>query len=92
MDLAASRKFPGRLYHVNDSGDAGTFDIPDGRENAQSVCVAGFDPRDTEALSLGPCPGTTLFVPLPGRYGDNDRRRKSLRSQLWMRNENFQPK
>jgi len=77
--VAASRKFPGRLYHINDSGDTGRFYITrlDGKET-RPINVAGFDPVDAEALSLGPCPGgggSCLFL---GDIGDNDRNRKSI--------------
>jgi len=78
--MAASSQFAGRLYHINDSGDAGQFYITrsDGSD-AQAVRVAGFAPEDTEALSLGPCPQQTrnscLYI---GDIGDNDSRRKSI--------------
>jgi hypothetical protein len=78
--VAASREFPGRLYHINDSGDTGRFYITDMQgKNTQAVSVAGWNPQDTEALSLGPCPGggktSCLYL---GDIGDNDRSRKSI--------------
>ena len=91
--MAASRKFPGRLYHVNDSGDAGTFYITgmDGKV-VQSVGVAGFEPRDTEALSLGPCPGDShsscLYL---GDIGDNNRRRNIIEIAVVEEKQSFQP-
>src|SRR5262249_11685652 len=56
--VAVSRKFGGRLYHINDSGDKGRFYITsiEGKDT-HAVDVAGFDPVDMEALSLGSCPG-----------------------------------
>jgi hypothetical protein len=78
--MAASRQFPGRLYHINDSGDAGQFYITrlDGSD-PQAVRIAGFDPEDTEALSLGPCPqqspNSCIYI---GDIGDNDSRRNSI--------------
>jgi len=78
--MAASRQFPGRLYHINDSGDVGQFYITrmDGSD-LRAVRVAGFDPKDTEAMSLGPCPQDThsscLYL---GDIGDNDSRRNSI--------------
>jgi hypothetical protein len=78
--IVASRQYPDRLYHINDSGDAGRFFVShlDGRV-LQSITVAGFRPRDTEALSLGPCPGparrSCLYV---GDIGDNRGRRKTI--------------
>ena len=78
--LAASRQFPGRLYHINDSGETGKFFITgmDGKDT-RSVRINDFDPEDTEALSLGPCPGkdsiSCLYI---GDIGDNDVKRKSI--------------
>jgi hypothetical protein len=78
--IAASRTFPGRLYHINDSGDAGRFYISgmDGG-GIQVVRITGFRPTDTEALSLGPCPvraqHSCLYV---GDIGDNSRRRRTI--------------
>ena len=61
--LAASRDYPDRLYHINDSGDAGRFYLSrfDGT-GLQTVPIAAFKPSDVEALSLGPCPGTDRGV------------------------------
>lgn len=78
--LAASREYPDRLYHINDSGDAGRFFMSrlDG-SGLQTVPIAGFKPSDIEALSLGPCPGQTrrscIYV---GDIGDNRGRRKTV--------------
>ena len=78
--LAASRQFPERLYHINDSGETGKFFITgmDGKDT-RSVRINDFDPEDTEALSLGPCPGkdsiSCLYI---GDIGDNDVKRKSI--------------
>src|SRR6185503_15005700 len=54
--LAVSRKFPDRLYHVNDSGDTGRFFLTDlsGR-HLRIVNVKGFAPLDAEDLAIGPC-------------------------------------
>ena len=89
--VAASRRFPGRLYHVNDSGDTGRFFITDMEgKNTRAVTVAGFAPHDTEALSLGPCPGTPsgscLFL---GDIGDNDTGRKSIEIAVVDESRNF---
>jgi hypothetical protein len=78
--IAASRQYADRLYHINDSGDAGRFYVTriDG-SNLQAVGVAGFRPSDTEAMSLGPCPGSPkrscVYI---GDIGDNRRRRKAI--------------
>lgn len=78
--IAASRKFPDRLYHINDSGDTGRFYLTgmDGT-GVLSARIADFKPRDTEALSLGPCPGrphaSCIYV---GDIGDNQQRRSAI--------------
>ncbi len=75
--VAASKKFPGRLYHINDSGDTGRFYITnmEGKETT-AISVMGWNPIDTEALSLGPCGNAScLFL---GDIGDNDANRKSI--------------
>jgi len=79
--VAVSRQFPGRLYHINDSGSDGDFYMTamDGG-NTREVRLAGFDPVDTEALSLGPCPGqgqqpSCLYI---GDIGDNNKKRNSI--------------
>jgi hypothetical protein len=76
--LAASRQFPGRLYHINDSGDNGSFYLTDSAgKNTKAVAIDGFKPEDTEALSLGRCAAgrSCLFI---GDIGDNDRQRSSI--------------
>ena len=78
--LAASRDYSDRLYHINDSGDAGRFYLSrfDGT-GLQTVPIAAFKPSDVEALSLGPCPGPSrrscIYL---GDIGDNRRRRKTI--------------
>jgi hypothetical protein len=90
--MAASRKFPGRLYHINDSGDSGTFYITgmDGK-GAEAIRVMDFEPRDTEALSLGPCPGdqrsSCLYL---GDIGDNNRRRNFTEIAVVEEKQSFQ--
>jgi hypothetical protein len=77
--VASSRQFE-RLYHVNDSGSAGNFFITamDG-SNTQSVRIAGFDPLDAEALSMGPCPGSkTQACIYVADIGDNSKNRKAI--------------
>src|SRR5262245_48209437 len=89
--IAASRQFPDRLYQINDSGDAGQFYITrlDGSDS-RAVRIAGFDPEDTEALSLGRCPqqspNSCIYI---GDIGDNDSRRKSIEIVLVDEVRNF---
>jgi len=76
--LAVSRKYPDRLYHVNDSGDSGRFFITDfsGR-NLRIVNINAFEPKDAEDLALGPC-GLSNDCVFVGDIGDNDRVRKTI--------------
>jgi hypothetical protein len=89
--LAASRQFPGRLYHINDSGDAGNFYITgmDGKDT-RAIRVADFEPTDTEALSLGPCfsnrRDSCIYL---GDIGDNDQKRKSIEIAVVNEVQNF---
>src|SRR5262245_59353744 len=91
--LAASRQFPGRLYHTDDPGEAGRFFVTgmDGKDT-RSVRINEFDPEDTEALSLGPCPGkdsiSCLYL---GDIGDNDVKRKSIEIVVVDEVRNFPP-
>jgi hypothetical protein len=89
--LAASRRFPGRLYQINDSGDAGNFYITgiDGKDT-RTVRIDGFQPEDTEAMGLGPCPvnlkASCLYI---GDIGDNDKNRKSIEVVVLNEVKNF---
>lgn len=68
--LEASRTYPGRLYHNNDSGDDLRFFITDmAGGDLRIVNLKGEKPRDIEELSLGPCGAKTcLYL---GDTGDN---------------------
>ncbi|MDO8379608.1 hypothetical protein [Phenylobacterium sp.] len=68
--LEASRAYPGRLYHNNDSGDDLRFFITDmAGGNLRVVNLRGPKPADIEEMSLGPCGGKTcLYL---GDTGDN---------------------
>lgn len=76
--VAVSRRFPDRLYHINDSGDSGRFYITtmEGK-NTTPVSIAGFTPIDTEAVSVGNC-GDRRSCVFVGDIGDNDRRRETI--------------
>lgn len=77
--LAASKKFPGRYYLVNDSGDGGKFyalDLPSGK--IQQIEIKGFKGWDIEALSVGPC-GSKSSCVYVGDIGDNSEKRKIIR-------------
>jgi len=92
--VALSRQFSGRLYHINDSGDTGRFFMTgmNGKITG-TVHVTGFDPVDTEALSLGPCPVRGSGAPRKclylGDIGDNDKNRKSIEIVVIEEMQNF---
>ncbi len=88
--LAVSRRYPDRLYHINDSGDTGRFLITshDGG-HARSVAVSGFNPMDMEDLAIGPCDaGECLFL---ADIGDNARRRPEIEIVLVEERAEFPP-
>ena len=68
--LEASRAYPGRLYHHNDSGDDLRFFVTDmAGGDLKIVNLKGPKPADIEELSLGPCGAKTcLYL---GDVGDN---------------------
>lgn len=68
--LEASRAYPGRLYHNNDSGDDLRFFVTDmAGQGLQVVNLKGAKPADIEEMSLGPCGARTcLYL---GDIGDN---------------------
>lgn len=78
--LAASRRFPGRLYHVNDSGNGPFFHVSDlSGASFRSVRVGDFEVErlDFEDLGVGPCGQgkSCLFI---GDIGDNGARRPAV--------------
>ena len=75
--LEASRAFPGRLYHNNDSGDELRFYITGmSGGGVRTVDLKGPKPKDIEDMSLGPCgKGTCLYL---GDIGDNPANRSEV--------------
>ncbi|MGH7892650.1 MAG: hypothetical protein ACREN0_10295, partial [Thermodesulfobacteriota bacterium] len=56
--IAVSRRFPGRLYHVNDSGSGPYFYVSDlNGGKARAVRIEGFEAfrSDFEDASIGGC-------------------------------------
>ena len=86
--LAVSRRYPDRLYHVNDSGDTGRFFITDlAGGHPQRIEIAGFTPSDTEDIALGPCGATDcLFI---ADIGNNSGKRRTLDFVAIEEKENF---
>ena len=76
--VALSRVFPGRVYHVNDSGSEGVIYATNIAGNElQLGRVQGFKPKDVEDLRLGPCGNgkDCLFI---ADIGDNDHNRRTI--------------
>jgi hypothetical protein len=75
--LEASARFPGRLYHNNDSGDDLRFYVTDmAGGGTRIVNLKGPKPLDIEEMSLGPCgKRTCLYL---GDIGDNPASRSEV--------------
>jgi hypothetical protein len=89
--LAISRRFPDRLYHINDSGDSGRFFITSlSGGNTRAVNVRGFSPFDAEDLAFGSCGDETdcLFI---GDIGNNIMFRRPIEVAVIQEREKFPP-
>jgi hypothetical protein len=76
--MAASKKYPGRLYIVNDSGDGGRLYVYEtATGDFKAVKLRDFPGYDIEAVSVGAC-GEESCVYI-GDIGDNGKRRKIIR-------------
>src|SRR5262245_20191480 len=76
--LAVSRKFPNRVYHVNESGDSGRCCGTDMTGlSVQTIHINGFAPVDPEDLAIGACNPRSDCVFI-GDIGDNDGWRKEI--------------
>lgn len=74
--VAASRRMPGRVWALNDSGEPVVFLLDRNGQMLGRVRLAGATVTDWEALAVGPCPGgTCLFA---ADIGDNDGRRTRI--------------
>ncbi len=76
--IEASNEFPGRLYHVNDSGGGHYFYITDSKGGkTQKIRIEGVVPKrsDFEDISLGKCSSnkSCIFI---ADIGDNRKRRE----------------
>ena len=74
--IAISRRVPGRLWALNDSG-APTLYALDARGSVTGrVKLTGATVEDWEAIAVGPCPaGSCLYV---ADIGDNNARRRQI--------------
>ena len=89
--LDVSAKYPGRLYHNNDSGDDLRFYVSDlTGQNTRAVDVEGPKPQDIEDLSVGPCDGGTCIY--LGDIGDNPARREDVVFTLVKERNTFEDK
>lgn len=78
--LAASRRFPGVLYLLDDREGTSAVHVLDPRGRiVGAIAVDGLDARDTEALAIGPCPGRDDSCLYVGDIGDNLRGRADVR-------------
>jgi len=79
-----------RLYHVNDSGDAGQFYVTDTKgNNTQIVSVKNFYPQDVEDMDVGPCGNDTcLYI---ADIGNNLRIRRTIEVVLVKETATFLP-
>lgn len=75
--LEASARFPGRLYHHNDSGDSLRFFVSDMTgAGLRAVNLEGPRPRDIEDIAVGPCGATScLYL---ADVGDNAGKRDEI--------------
>jgi hypothetical protein len=80
---ASSQKFPGRVYWIK-----GFFYYSDANgKNLKRVKIAGFKPRDTEALAIAECnTGPCLAI---GDIGDNRAKRKNIKIVFVPELENY---
>jgi hypothetical protein len=91
--IAVSQRFPGRLYHVNDSGSGPYFYVTDyDGGKTKAVRIEGFDAggSDFEDASLGRCFGgkSCFFI---ADTGDNREKRKFVRIIVIEEAQDFGP-
>lgn len=89
--IAVSSRFPGRLYHTNDSGSGPYFYVSGlNGGKTRAVRIEGFDAggSDFEDASIGGCfSGKSCFF--IADTGDNGKRRKSVRIIVIEEVENY---
>jgi hypothetical protein len=74
--IAASRRTPGLLWAINDSGEPMIYGVNEVGETKARVRVTGASLTDWEDLSVAPCAtGDCLYI---ADIGDNDERRSSI--------------
>jgi hypothetical protein len=74
--LAASRRVPGRLWAINDSGPPLVYMLDPQGTVTRKVALEGATVTDWEAIAVGPCAaGSCLYV---ADIGDNDTNRERV--------------
>jgi hypothetical protein len=74
--VATSRRNPGIVWALNDSGDPVIYAVDANGTVTGRVRITGATLEDWEAIAVGACPGgTCVYV---GDIGDNDRKRKEV--------------
>lgn len=74
--VAASRRNPGIVWALNDSGDPVIYAVDAQGTVTGRVRLTGATLEDWEAIAVGPCPGgTCVYV---ADIGDNDGKRKQI--------------
>lgn len=74
--LALSRRTPGRLWSINDSGEPVLFALNARGEVTARVRLTGAVVDDWEAVAVGPCPeGSCVYI---GDIGDNQASRRQI--------------
>lgn len=74
--VAVSRKNPGLLWAIRDSGEPLLFGITDAGAPAAQVAVTGAEVDDWEDISVGACPGGSCV--LIADIGDNNANRQRI--------------
>jgi hypothetical protein len=74
--VATSRRHPGIVWALNDSGDPLIYPVDANGKVTGRVRITGATLEDWEAIAVGACPGgTCVYV---GDIGDNDRKRRQI--------------
>jgi hypothetical protein len=74
--IAASRRTPGALWAINDSGDPVVYAVDAKGTVTGHIRVTGAQVEDWEAIAVGPCgSGNCVYI---GDIGDNDGTRKQI--------------
>jgi len=86
--IAISKQFSNRVYHHNDSGDAGVFYMTDlSGAHTQKIPFTSDAVQDIEDMSIGPCSsGQCLFM---GDIGDNYKSRSNIRVWILPETQSF---